>query len=114
MMLLVGVIVAMAVIPVNNTETLFQTTETRTGPEDGPNQPFGEAKGINPVRVVCVWNPEATNQKFQHNDPVKGDFFANPENNNGTVQGKMFRDGVLKPHGVAGVSLIAKLNFGNI
>ena len=48
MMLLAGVIVAMAVIPVNNTDTLFQTTETRTGPEDGPNQPIGEAKGYIP------------------------------------------------------------------
>jgi hypothetical protein len=96
MMLIAGVVVAMAVIPVNNTETFFQTTETRTGPEDGPNQPFGEAKGIFPGRVVWVWNPDATNETFQHNDPDKGDWFANPENNNGTVQGKMFRDGVLK------------------
>ena len=96
MMLLAGVVVAMAVIPANNTEILFQTTETRTGPEDGPNKPFGEAKGINPGRVVWVWNPDATNEKFQHNDPDKGDWFANPENNNGTVQGKMFCDGVLK------------------
>lgn len=96
MMLLAGVVVAMAVIPVNNTESIFQTTETRTGPEDGPNQPIGEAKGIFPGRVVWVWNPEATNEKFEHNDPDKGDWFANPENNNGTVQGKMFRDGVLK------------------
>jgi hypothetical protein len=96
MMLLAGVVVAIAVIPTNNSETLFQTTETRTGPEDGPNQPIGEAKGINPGRVVWVWNPDATNEKFEHNDPDKGSNFANPENNNGTVQGKMFRDGVLK------------------
>jgi hypothetical protein len=96
MMLLPGVILAMAILPADNTETLFQTTETRTGPEDGPNQPIGEAKGINPGRVVWVWNPDATNENFQHNDPDKADFFPNPENNNGTVQGKMFRDGVLK------------------
>jgi Domain of unknown function (DUF362) len=95
-MLLAGVVVAMAVIPVNNSETALQTTETRTGPEDGPNQPIGQAKGIFPGRVVWVWNPEATNEKFQHNDPDKGDWFANPENNNGTVQGRMFHDGVLK------------------
>ncbi len=96
MMLMAGVIVAMAVMPVNNTEAIFQTTETRTGPEDGPNQPVGTAKGIFPGRVVWVWNPDATNENFQHNDPDKGDWFANPENNNGTVQGKMFHDGVLK------------------
>ena len=96
MMLLAGVVVAMAVIPVNNTESAFQTTETRTGPIDGPNQPIGEAKGLIPGRVVWVWNPDATNENFQHNNPDKGDNFANPENNNGVVQGKMFRDGVLK------------------
>jgi len=95
-MLLAGVVVAMAVIPVNNTESAFQTTETRTGPIDGPNQPIGEAKGLIPGRVVWVWNPDATNENFQHNNPDKGDNFANPENNNGVVQGKMFRDGVLK------------------
>jgi hypothetical protein len=66
MILLAGVIVAIVVVPVNNTGVLFQTTETRTGPEDGPNQPFGEAKGINPGRVVWVWNPDATNEKFEH------------------------------------------------
>jgi hypothetical protein len=96
MMLLAGVVVAMAVIPVNNSETLFQTTETRTGPEDGPNNPFGEAKGINPGRVVWVWNPDATNEKFEHNDFDNYDWFVSPQNNNPEVIGKMFRDGVLK------------------
>jgi len=95
-MLLAGVIVAMAVIPVNNTEALFQTTETRTGPEDGPNQPFGEAKGIFPGRVVWVWNPDATNEKFEHNNFDSYDWFVNPENNNPKVIARMFRDGVLK------------------
>ena len=47
MMLLVGVVVVMAVVPAN-TESAFQTTETRTGPIDGPNQPIGEAKGLIP------------------------------------------------------------------
>jgi hypothetical protein len=96
MMLLAGVIVAMAVIPVNNTETLFQTGETRTGPEDGPNQPFGEAKGIFPGRVVWIWNPDATNERFEHNDFGTYDWFVSPENNNPEVIARMFRDGVLK------------------
>jgi hypothetical protein len=94
--LLTGVVVAMAISPSANMVTEFQTTETRTGPEDGPNLPIGEAKGIFPGRVVWVWNPEATNPKFEHNDPVIGSNFANPENNNGEVIGKMFHDGVLK------------------
>ena len=99
-MLLAGVIVAMAIIPSNSTQQQQRqavvATDTRMGPVDGPNQPFGVAKGINPGRVVWVWNPDATNEKFEHQDPDKGDWFANPENNNGEVQGKMFRDGVLK------------------
>jgi hypothetical protein len=97
MMLMTGVIIAMAVAPSSSTQqNAVASTETRTGPEDGPNKPIGDPKGLFPGRVVWVWDPTATNDKFQHNDPDKGDFFANPENNNGPVQGKMFRDGVLK------------------
>jgi hypothetical protein len=96
-MLMAGVIVAMAVTPsTSEQQTVVPSTETRTGPEDGPNQPFGDPKGLFPGRVVWIYNPEATNANFQHNDPDKGNNFANPENNNGAVQGKMFRDGVLK------------------
>jgi len=99
-LLLAGVVVAMAVMPSISTQQqqrqAVQATDTRLGPEDGPNAPIGEAKGIYPGRVVWVWNPDATNEKFEHQDPDKGDWFANPENNNGEVIGKMFRDGVLK------------------
>jgi hypothetical protein len=104
MMLMAGVIVAMAIIPNNNTE-VFQTTETRTGPEDGPNQPFGDPKGIFPGRVVWIWNPEATNEKFEHNDLDKYDWFVNAENNNEKVIGKMYHDGILK---LTGQKTIAK------
>jgi len=95
-MLLAGVIVTMAIIPGSNPAELFQEVETRTGPEDGPNQPMGEAKGINPGRVVWVWNPEATNKNFEHNSLAKYDFYFNPENNNPEVISKMFKDGILK------------------
>jgi hypothetical protein len=94
--LLTGVIGAMALSPVNNIQTVVQTTETRTGPEDGPNQPFGDPKGIFPGRVVWVWNPDATNEKFQHNDLDKYDWYVNAENNDEKVIGKMFHDGILK------------------
>jgi hypothetical protein len=95
-LLLTGVVVTMAIIPSNNRETAIQTTETKTGPEDGPNQPFGEAKGIFPGRVVWIWNPDATNEKFEHNNFDSYDWFVSPENNNPEVIAKMFRDGVLK------------------
>ena len=96
-MLLAGVIVAMAIMPsdILQQRVVVASTETRTGPEDGPNSPIGSAKGIFPGRVVWVWNPEATNSSFEHNDPANGNNFANPENNNEQVITKMFRDGVL-------------------
>ena len=95
-MLLAAVVIAMAVIPGTDPSELFQPTETRTGPEDGPNKPIGEAKGINPGRVVWVWNPNATNEKFEHNSLENYDWFVSPQNNNPEVIAKMFRDGVLK------------------
>ena len=95
-MLLAGVVIAMAIIPGGNPSELFQDTETRTGPEDGPNKPIGEAKGINPGRVVWVWNPQATNEKFEHNSLENYDWFVSPQNNNPEIIAKMFRDGVMK------------------
>jgi hypothetical protein len=94
--LLTGVIATMAISPSNNAETTFQTTETRTGPEDGPNQPIGIASGIFPGRVVWVWNPDATNEKFEHNDFDNYSFYPSPQNNNPEVISKMFHDGILK------------------
>jgi hypothetical protein len=103
--LLAGVILAMAMAPSNNTETPFQSIDVKTGPDDGPNQPIGIAKGISPGRVVWVWNPEATNEKFVHNDLATYNWFVNPENNNSKVIAKMFQDGLLK---LTGKSTIAK------
>ena len=107
-LLLTGVVVAMAVMPSNSEQQQREavvSTETRTGPEDGPNKPFGDPKGIFPGRVVWIWNPDATNEKFEHNDPDKGDFFPFPANSNEKVVGKMFHDGVLK---LTGKKTIAK------
>jgi len=104
-MLLAGVVVAMAVIPGINPDALFQTQETRTGPEDGPNKPIGIARGIFPGRVVWIWNPDATNEKFEHNSLEKYDFFWQPENYNQEVISKMFKDGILK---LAGKKDLAK------
>ena len=96
LLLLTGVIVSMAVIPSANIADEFQIQETKEGPEDGPNQPIGEAKGIFPGRVVWVWNPDATNENFEHNSLEKYDFFWQPQNNNPEVISKMFQDGILK------------------
>lgn len=104
-LLLTGVILAMAVSPSNNTESAFQTTEVKTGPDDGPNQPFGTAKGIFPGRVVWVWNPDATNEKFEHNDLNAYSWFVDPENSNPQVIAKMFQNGLKK---LTGKNTVAK------
>jgi hypothetical protein len=104
-LLLTGVILVMAVTPSDSTEMAIQTGEVKTGPDDGPNQPVGIAKGIFPGRVVWVWNPDATNQEFEHNDLNSYNWFVNPENNNPDVIAKMFRDGLLK---LTGKKTIAK------
>lgn len=95
-LLLTGVVFAMAITPSANTESSFQAQDVKMGPDDGPNQPIGTAKGIFPGRVVWVWNPDATNENFEHNDFEKYDWFVSPQNNNPEVIAKMFRDGVLK------------------
>jgi hypothetical protein len=95
-LLLAGAIVAMAIIPSSNTQTTPQAAQIKMGPDDGPNQPMGEAKGIFPGRVVWSWNPDATNEKFEHNDFAKYDWYFSAQNNNSEVIGKMLRDGILK------------------
>ena len=104
-MLLTGVIVAMAVAPSVNTQTATQKGKVKMGPDDGPNQPMGEAKGIFPGRVVWVWNPDATNEKFEHNNLKNYSWFVDRENNNPEVIAKMFQDGLLK---LTGKKSIAK------
>ena len=49
-----------------------------------------------PGRVVWVWNPDATNEKFEHNDFATYDWYFSAHNNNPEVIGKMYRDGILK------------------
>jgi hypothetical protein len=96
MLLLTGVMIAMAVTPSSNQQTAVQNRQVKMGPDDGPNQPMGEAKGIFPGRVVWVWNPDATNEKFEHNDFATYDWYFSAQNNNPEVIGKMYRDGILE------------------
>jgi len=104
LLLLTGVVLVMAISPLD-IPILGSQEEVRTGPEDGPNQPIGEGKGIFPGRVVWIWNPDATNEKFEHNSLAKYDFFWQPENYNQEVISKMFSDGILK---LAGKKNLAK------
>ncbi len=61
----------------------------KTGPDDGPNQPIGLGHGVNPGRVVWVWNPKATNEAS-----INAYEFYKPENTNQGVVNKMVVDGV--------------------
>ena len=96
LMLLAGVVVAMAITPSGTIQNAIQSAQVKLGPDDGPNQPMGEAKGIFPGRVVWVWNPDATNEKFEHGDFATYDWYFSAHNNNPEVIAKMYRDGILK------------------
>jgi hypothetical protein len=63
------------------------------GPEDGPNQPFGTPMGVNPGRVVWVWNPDATNENCLNTFESK-DYYFKPENTNREIVGTMIRNAI--------------------
>jgi len=65
------------------------------GPEDGPNQPIGRALGVNPGRVVWIWNREATNENCISNFNTQNWYFK-PENTNEKVVGGMVRNALCK------------------
>ncbi len=91
-LLIFAVIVTMAITPSNNVNTSSQQLPTKTGPDDGPNQPMGTAIGVNPGRVVWVWDPKATNENCN-------DYHFKPENTNQKVVSKMVSESVKKLSG---------------
>jgi len=93
-----GVIVTMAITPSQNTNTYYQDLPTKSGPDDGPNQPIGKALGVNPGRVVWIWNPEATNENCTTNFDTK-DWYWKPENTNQKVVGRMISEALNKLSG---------------
>ena len=58
-----------------------------------PNQPIGNPTGLNPGRVVWVWNPDATEKK------LKG-YWWEEENNNQEVINEMVEKGICNLAGV--------------
>jgi hypothetical protein len=71
------------------------TQNTRFGPDDGPNQPAGNALGVKPGRVVWAWDPKATNENCLNTFDSQ-DWFWKPENTSpGEVAG-MVRNAVKK------------------
>ncbi len=44
---------------------------------EGPNQPMGEGKGVNPGRVAWIWNPDATDETCAN---TSGDYWYQEDN----------------------------------
>jgi hypothetical protein len=87
------------IVSVTSSTHLLQAAETDfSGPEDGPNQPFGIPKGIKPGRVVWAWDPQATNENCLNTFDSK-DYFFKPENTNSDVVSNMFRASLMKLSG---------------
>lgn len=88
-----------------NDQFVFAGTQIsdKLGPDDGPNAPFGKPQGVNPGRVVWIWNPDATNENCTTSWETK-DWYWKPENINEKVVGNMFRTALNKLTGKDKVS----------
>ena len=84
----------------NGIQNSAASTLTAIGPDDGPNQPIGKAMGVNPGRVVWIWNPEATNENCISTFETQN-WYWKPENINEKVVGSMFRNALNKLTGKA-------------
>ena len=79
----------------SDTSVTMAQTAVLTGPQDGPNSPFGKGRGVKPGLVVWAWNPEATNERSKN--VMEGyDWFFAPQNTNSQVVNKMVSDAVIK------------------
>jgi Domain of unknown function (DUF362) len=87
--------VGMILTITHNIQNSAASTLPGTGPDDGPNQPMGKELGVNPGRVVWIWNPEATNEKCISNFDSQNWYFK-PENTNEKVVGTMVRNSITK------------------
>lgn len=86
---LLAALAGMVFALIQGSQNLSASNLAATGPDDGPNQPFGTAVGAKPGRVVWIWDKEATNENSV------GYFYA-PENTNNEVVSKMIRESVTR------------------
>jgi hypothetical protein len=111
--MVVGMMV-FVVISITSGIHLLQAAETDySGPEDGPNQPFGTPTGIKPGRVVWVWDPQATNENCQNTFESK-DYYFKPQNTNSEVVKKMFRSSLTAITGESNVKASWDALFRNL
>jgi len=88
---------------INGSQSAYADSLVVTGPDDGPNQPIGRPLGVNPGRVVWIWNPEATNENCTNGFETQ-DWYWKPENTNEKVVGTMFRNALNKLTGKGSVA----------
>jgi hypothetical protein len=74
-------------------DPLFASAK-QTMPVHIPNEPFGEAQGIMPGRVVWSWDPAATNENCTNNVPGNDGYFLE-KNNNQEVIDRMVTESIL-------------------
>ncbi len=60
---------------------------------EGPNLPIGEGKGVNPGRVVWIYNPDATDINCRN---TTGDYWYQDDNTNQAVVNQMVSDALQK------------------
>ena len=95
---LVSLLLFFVLVNITSDTSVTSAQDVLEGPQDGPNQPFGAARGVVPGVVVWAWNPDATNENCK-NEITNGDWYFTPQNTNGVVVGKMVADMVKKVGG---------------
>jgi hypothetical protein len=79
----------------NGIQNSYASSLAVAGPDDGPNQPVGKPMGVNPGRVVWVWDPKATNENCISSFATQ-DWYFKPQNTDQKVVRGMFRNGLNK------------------
>lgn len=93
---LLGVMAVFLVMSISTGIHHLQAADTDySGPEDGPNQPFGTPTGIIPGRVIWAWNPDVTNENCLNTFDSK-DYYFKPENTDSKLLSEMFRSSLLR------------------
>ena len=69
---LLAAIAVVVFTSINFSQNTYAKSQPSSGPDDGPNQPMGKAMGVNPGRVVWIWNPGATNENCISNFETQG------------------------------------------
>ncbi|MFC1569808.1 DUF362 domain-containing protein [bacterium] len=131
--MLLGIVLALAT-HINTDKRVYALTETTP---DGPNNPMGVGKGVNPGRVVWVHNPDATDENCKNGF---NDYWYQDDNTDQTVVNSMVSNAIQtltssksdaaawdalfryynKNHGngdvgyTAGEQIVVKINFNGV